>query len=289
VPAGRVIGRFLAGPEIGRGGHGIVYEGSDLWLERPVALKTIVPREAGGEVTTARREARLLARVADPHVVGLFDFISLPEADVLVMELVTGPSLHVLAPGSALLSGRVEALGAQLADGLRALHDAGVVHGDIKPANLRLSARGVLKILDLGVAHSTNGGALSGEAPTGSRMIAGTIPYMSPEQLQGCEPDVRSDIWSAGAVLFELATGQRAVDTMTPASQLRFIREGLFPSPREIRPNISGPLADVIVRAMAPDPLQRFQSARELLRALGSCAATVESPPPDLFGARCKS
>lgn len=274
VRAGRVIGRFRVSHEIGRGGHGIVYQASDPWLDRHVALKTIVQPQPLEDATTAHREARLLSRVANPHVVALYDFFHEEEADVLVMELVTGPTLDTISRPATLRPSHAASLGAQLAKGLHALHAAGVVHGDIKPANLRLSANGVLKILDLGVARSTTGRSSREEELSGPQMIAGTIPYMSPEQLQGRDPDERSDIWSAGAVIFELATGQRAVDTLTPSSQYRFIREGLFPRPCERRPDIPPVLAAVITRAMTPAPSRRFQSARELLEALEEPSAS---------------
>jgi serine/threonine protein kinase len=173
------------------------------------------------------------------------------------MELVAGPTLHELSGRTALRPSDVLRLGAQLATGLHAMHSVGIVHGDIKPANLRLAADGKLKILDLGVARSIESAAAPAmhEEPA---VINGTLPYMSPEQLRGARADVRSDIWSVGAVLFELATGQRLNDARASATRLDRIRAGVL---RES-------LAAVIARATDPDPCCRFQSASELRLAI---------------------
>jgi serine/threonine protein kinase len=249
------IGRFIVDREIGRGGHGVVYRASDTMLKRDVALKTIVaspylPR-------TAAIEARILSRISNDHVVTLFDLLQERHGDVLVMELVAGPTLHELSRRTALRPTDVLRLGTQLAGGLHAMHSAGIVHGDIKPANLRLAADGKLKILDLGVARSIESSDATAmrEEPA---VIHGTVAYMSPEQLRGSCGDVRSDIWSAGAVLFELATGQRFIDTPTSSSPVDRIRAGIL---RES-------LAAVIAQATDPDPCCRFQSAFELRVAI---------------------
>jgi serine/threonine protein kinase len=190
-------------------------------------------------------------------VVTLFDVLQERDGDVLVMELVAGPTLHELSRGTALAPADVLRLGTQLAIGLHAMHSAGIVHGDIKPANLRLAADGKLKILDLGIACSIESSEATAmrEEPA---VIHGTVAYMSPEQLRGARGDVRSDIWSAGAVLFELATRQRFIDTRPSSSPVDRIRARIL---RE-------PLAAVIARATDPDPCRRFQSAFELCLAI---------------------
>ena len=249
------IGRFIVDREIGRGGHGVVYRASDTMLKRDVALKTIVASRY--KPRAAAIEARILARISNAHVVTLFDVLQEPQGDVLVMELVAGPTLFELNRQRALRPADVLRLGAQLATGLHAMHSAGIVHGDIKPGNLRLAADGKLKILDLGVARSfeSSVGTATLEEPS---VIHGTLPYMSPEQLRGAHGDVRSDIWSVGAVLFELATGQRLFDTRTSSSPVERLSAGIL---RES-------LAAVIARATDPDPCCRFQSALDLRLAL---------------------
>ena len=249
------IGRFIVDREIGRGGHGVVYRATDTMLKRDVALKTIVASRYTPRA--AAIEARILSRISNAHVVTLFDVLQEPHGDVLVMELVAGRTLHELSRRTAVRPTAVLRLGAQLATGLHAMHSAGIVHGDIKPANLRLAADGKLKILDLGVARSIE----SSTAPAMRDepvVINGTLPYMSPEQLRGARGDVRSDIWGVGAVLFELATGERLNDARTSSSPVDRIRAGIR---RES-------LAAIIARATDPDPCCRFQSAFELRLAI---------------------
>jgi serine/threonine protein kinase len=255
------IGRFIIDREIGRGGHGVVYSATDTMLKRDVALKTIVTSRY--KPRTAAIEARLLSRINNPHVVTLFDVLQEPLGDVLVMELVAGPTLLEVSRRTSLRPTDVVRLGAQLASGLHAMHSAGIVHGDIKPANLRLAADGRLKILDLGVARSIE----SPEAMAmreGPAVICGTVAYMSPEQLRGAHGDVRSDIWSVGAVLFELATGQRFTDPQTSSSPLNCRRTGIQQES----------LTAVIARATDPDPCSRFQSAFDLRLAIRRTAAS---------------
>ena len=270
---GGVIGRFRVAREIGRGGTLVVYHGVDTLLGRDVALKAIaVPDSEDGSIRPARREAQLLSRVTDPNVVRLYDLVDGADADVLVMELVSGLTLESLCRRGNLSTAQVSMIGTQLARGLDALHSAGIVHGDIKPSNLRFTSSGVLKILDLGVAHT----ALLGTDTARSGLVAGTVPYMSPEQLHGAWGDVRSDIWSAGAVMFELATGGRAVDALTPGAQERFVRDGEFPDPWVIASRLRPPLASVIAEAMHPQPTGRIQSAKELFTALARISGSRE-------------
>ena len=272
------IGRFIVDREIGRGGHGVVYRATDTLLKRDVALKTIVASRCMPRAAAV--EARILSRIINRHVVTLFDLLQEPSGDVLVMELVAGPTLLELTRRSALRPSQVLRLGAQLAAGLHAMHSVGIVHGDIKPANLRLAADGRLKILDLGVARSIESAAAPAMRDEPA-VINGTLPYMSPEQLRGARADVRSDIWSVGAVLFELATGERLNDERARSSRVDRIRGAVL---RES-------LAAVIARATDPDPCCRFQSASELRLAIrrngiagghiaktyASCAASYSS------------
>ena len=265
---GSALGRFRVLQEIGRGGHGVVYRAVDTGLGRDVALKTVV-RPAGERSLAVGAEAALLCRVHDQHVVAIFDLIPHGDADVLVLELVHGASLDTLARTEKLTPREASALGVQLAEGLDALHRAGIVHGDIKPANLRLSASGVLKILDLGVARFMPDTISRQPVPASAQVVVvGTVPYMSPEQLRGAAGDVRSDIWSAGTVLFELATGRRAFGNLTTTSRLTRILNGIVPLPHEIKPGIPASLERVILKALNADPDRRFQSARELIRGL---------------------
>jgi serine/threonine protein kinase len=255
---GTTLGRYRIGEEMGRGSYAVVYQGRDTCLQRDVALKTM----PGCLHPITLDEARLLCRIQHRHVVTIHDCVRDGDVEALVLELVSGASLSALARQGPLPAGDVVEIGAQLAAGLGALHSAGVLHRDIKPANLRLTADGALKILDLGVGCRLTAGAPMACA---TAPVAGTIPYMSPERLQGSCGDARSDLWSAGAVLFELATGRRVVDGLSETGQDRFVRDGQFPDPWRLASSLPYPLAEVVARSLAPDPAGRYQSAQELL------------------------
>jgi serine/threonine protein kinase len=268
LKVGTNLGRFRVLQEIGRGGHGVVYRAVDTGLGRDVALKTVVQTHDRPLVSSAATEGQLLSRVNDLHVVGIFDVITHGTATILVMELVDGPPLDTLLRTEKLSAREVCALGIEIGEGLDALHRAGIVHGDIKPANLRLSTTGVLKILDLGVARFMPDAPPVKQPPVSTQVVAGTVPYMSPEQLRGSLADVRSDIWSAGTVLFELATGQRAFGRLTTTTRLSRILNGIVPRPHEIRSDVPESLERVILKALNRDPERRFQSARDLMVGL---------------------
>jgi eukaryotic-like serine/threonine-protein kinase len=264
---GTLAGRYRVLQEIGRGGHGVVYRAIDAGLGREVALKTL--GVANGEPQpVCPREAQLLSLIDNQHVVGIFDVFNFYETTILVMELADGLPLDMLVRKERLSAKEVSALGLQLAEGLDALHATGIVHGDIKPANLRLSRSGVLKILDLGVARRVPDVSSDQRRSTETQMIVGTVPYMSPEQLRGAPADIRSDIWSAGTVLFELATGRRAFGKLTTSTRLTRILNGIVPRPHEIRSDVPLALERVILKALNPDPRRRFQTAGALMQAL---------------------
>src|ERR1700676_1827481 len=211
---GQRLGRYRIEEEIGAGGMGIVYRAYDEKLERQLAIKVLTPGALNDEAARKRfrNEARVLSRLNHPSTQTIYDFENFDGHDYLVSELVAGESLDTRLRFGALTEKEVVRLGSQLAQGLAAAHAAGVLHRDLKPANLRVTFDGRLKILDFGLATLSHEAAevvatLSTQTvlsvPSG---IAGTLPYMSPEQLLGEELDQRSDIYSAGVVLFELAT-----------------------------------------------------------------------------------
>ncbi len=271
LKTGSTLSRLIVREEIGRGGQGVVYRAFDSCLEREVALKVV--RRGSADADGALTEARMLARVHDPHVVGLFDFARQPDADFLVMELVKGQVVADMRAGAPLRPKEVVSLGAQLARGLHALHSAGIVHRDIKPGNLAFTTTGTLKILDLGVARAVDEPI---DAPAEARLVVGTIPYMPPEVLQGDCGDQRSDIWSAGAILFEWATGHRVVETESQYSYERLVSGDVSPRQFSIPATVPTALAETISRALAPLPGKRFQSAMELLTWLTEPAALAE-------------
>ena len=268
---GQILGHFRLIEEIGSGGMGIVYRARDERLLRDVAVKVLNPKTLADETASHRfrREALILGRLNHPNVEAVYDFHSEQGLDYLVLEYVPGTSLNERVEQGALPEKEVITLGIQLARGLAGAHAQGIIHRDLKPGNLRVTPENVLKILDFGLAQlfaAPEAGTLSEtatvtmEAPS----LAGTLAYMAPEQLEGQEPDTRSDVYSAGVVLYELATGSRP---FPQRGQMLWeaILHSLPPAPRIKRTDISPGLEAVILKCMARDPELRYQAANELL------------------------
>ena len=211
---GRTLSHYRIEERLGAGGMGEVYRARDEKLGRDVALK-VLPSGALADEESRRRfrkEAAVLSRLSHPHIATLLDFDSADGIDFLVMELVTGPTLEQELRKGPLPEKDVVRLGSQLARALVAAHEQGVIHRDLKPSNLQLTSDGMLKILDFGVAYleprrePTGGEATATETAAGE--ILGSPPYMAPEQVLGKGVDARTDLYAAGACLYELATGR---------------------------------------------------------------------------------
>jgi serine/threonine protein kinase len=266
------ISRYAIVDLIGAGGMGEVYRAHDDTLGRDVAIKVLrLPSTAHGD--DRRRlalEARALSRVNHPHVAGIYDFFSDAGRDVLVMEFVPGMTLKELLAHGPLPLEHVVRLGRQILDGLGAAHDAHVVHRDIKPANVKVTSSGRLKILDFGLAQVLPTAWPTSHATTRSEnlSLAGTLPYMSPEQLRGLQTDQRSDIFSVGAVLYELATGCRAFPQRQVAQLIDAVlnRDPLPASSFDAR--LPRAFERVLARAMAKDATARYATAAEYAQAL---------------------
>jgi tetratricopeptide (TPR) repeat protein len=255
---------------------GVVFRARDERLDRDVALKTL-PRLA--LLTDAarrqfRREALSLAKITDPHVAIAFDFGQDDGIDYLVTEYVPGLTLEAKLTGRPLPEADVFQLGKQLASGLEAAHREGVIHRDLKPSNLKVTPDGRLKILDFGLAYmlKTEIEVTDGSTLTESYSDAGTLPYMAPEQVKGQKPDARADVWSAGAVLYEMSTGKRLFGELIRGPLIAAILESAPAPPREVNPKISEGLERVILRALQKDPKERYQSAGDLRIDLGNLA-----------------
>jgi len=210
----RTFSHYRIVEKIGAGGMGVVYRAHDEQLDRDVAIKVLPPGTLSDENARRRfrREAMALARLNHPHVGAVYDFGQQDGIDFLVMDLVTGISLDMKLMSGALPEREVIRLGIQLVEGLEAAHSQGIVHRDLKPGNLRLTADGRLKVLDFGLAQwsTPEDTAAATVTLTKAQEVSGTVPYMAPEQLRGQKADERSDLYSAGAVMYELVTGKRA-------------------------------------------------------------------------------
>jgi serine/threonine protein kinase len=184
------------------------------------------------------------------------------------MEFIAGATLQEVLAGGPLPPSEVVRLGSQLARGLAAVHEAHITHGDIKPENLKITSSGVLKIVDFGVAKRLPAGALLDYTPTTALTVVGTFPYMAPEVLRGERPDARSEIFSAGAVLYEMATACRAFPQRTLPDLVHAIEDGDVIAPSRVNPAMPVALDRVVMTALKKSPSSRFQSATELAEAL---------------------
>ena len=265
---GQLLGHYRLLEKVGGGGQGHVYRAWDEQLERNVALKIIPPERLEDEAAreTFRNTAKALARLSDPHVALAYDFGHQDGIDYLVTEYVEGMGLdEVLARGPVAQPKLLE-WGMQLAQGLEAVHKQHIVHRDLKPSNVRLTPSDQLKIIDFGLATRVDP---IGEAPPtvtiGTPVIfQGTLPYMAPEQLTDGFADPRSDLWAAGTILYEMATGQRAFSGNQPSALRSAILNEDPPPPSSVNPNVSAPLEKVISRALVKNPDKRYQTARAL-------------------------
>jgi len=265
---GDVLGHFRLIEKIGEGGMGVVFRARDERLDRDVAVKVLNERMLSDNSSRARfrQEALTLGRLNHPNVETVYDFHSESGLDYLVIEYVTGQSLDARLREGPLPQAEVADLGLQLAKGLAAAHAQGVVHGDLKPSNLRVTPESVLKILDFGLAKMMASPDAKTVSTTDSDPITGyggTPPYMSPEQINGAEPNALSDVYAAGVVLYEMATGQRPFPqhgSLLREAILYVAPAGVREKNREITPA----LESVILKCLEKDAHKRYQSAHEL-------------------------
>jgi serine/threonine-protein kinase len=248
----KTIDRYRLERPLGHGGMASVYLGRDTELDRPVAVKLLAENAAGDDGLRKRflREARLAARLSHPNVVNVYDAGEDDGRPYLVMEHVQGETLaEVLAARGRLPPEEVRVLGAQAARGLAHAHAAGLVHRDIKPQNLLLRDDGTLKIADFGIARAAEGTAL-----TQPGTVLGTAAYLAPEQALGQDVTPAADVYSLGAVLYELLTGR-------PPLEIRSLEELATPKPiapvRELAPQTPPDLEDLVMRCLARNPSYR--------------------------------
>jgi serine/threonine protein kinase len=264
---------------IGSGGMGRVYLGRDEQLLRYVAIKVLTGATDGDAAVPPRllREARMLSRFNHPFVASIFDFVVHGGREYLVMEFVPGSTLKEVMAAGPLPSTEVVRLGGQLARGLAAAHAARVIHRDLKPQNIKITSSGRLKILDFGIAALTGAvAAVDSWAETHSAVSpAGTVPYMSPEQVRGEDLDERTDIFSAGAVLYEMAAGRPAFPQRDLAHLVEAIQFHDPPPVASINPFVPDALERVITKALQKDRERRQPSASMLASELRSIRIDV--------------
>jgi tetratricopeptide (TPR) repeat protein/tRNA A-37 threonylcarbamoyl transferase component Bud32 len=265
---GKTIGHYEVTGLIGQGGMGVVYRARDLRLERDVALKVLRTGALGDDVARKRfrAEALSLSRLNHPNIATIHDFDSEGGIDFVVMECIAGAPLSDRIRTTSLPEKQAIAVGIQIAAALEAAHEKGIIHRDLKPQNIILAAQGQVKVVDFGLAKVMQAGndADVTVTMTDTDAQAGTLPYMSPEQLRGEPGDARSDIWGAGAVLYEVCTAQRPFPENRSTMLIDAILNKQPAPPRTVNPRISAGLEQIILKALDKEPSRRYQSAREM-------------------------
>jgi len=256
------VGRYELVEKIGRGGMGVVYRGRDSVLGRPVAVKMLVSDVDVSEETRERffREARSAGQLTHRNILTIYDFGEEDGRAYIVMELLQGESLTaLLARVPKLPMEQQLEIMARVSEGLAFAHARGIVHRDVKPANLFITADNQIKILDFGVAR------IASSKLTRSGLIVGTPDYMSPEQVMGQTVDERSDVFSAGAVFYQLLTGRKPF----AADKLPQILQNVMSVPApEMSADVPSDLAAIVMRALEKDPARRHQRMIELLAGI---------------------
>ena len=265
---GYTLGHYRIVEEIGAGGMGVVYRAYDRHLDRDVAIK-ILPSGLLANATARQlfhKEAHTLSKLNHPNIATVYDFDLCDGIDYLAEELISGISLDEMLLSAPLSEKEIIDLGTQLCEGLAAAHGRGVLHHDIKPGNLRVTPEGHLKILDFGLAKTLPITGLSGDEQatlSETQVVSGTLPYMSPEQVRNEKLDAGTDIWAAGCVLYEMATGRRPF----PGQGTVVVDEILNKtpaSPSKLNHKVSPGLAGIIRKCLEKDRGLRYGSAHEI-------------------------
>jgi Tol biopolymer transport system component len=292
---GQTIGNYRILEKLGSGGMGAVYRAEDTRLDRQVAVKVLLDDSlvSSGSVERFRREARAASSLNHPNICTVYDAGDDNGIPFLVMELLNGQTLAAIISAHPLDTETFLHLSLQICDALQCAHEKGLIHRDLKPSNIFVTARGDAKLLDFGLAKKIEPQELDPESLTAASLVTqhgqllGTAPYMSPEQAEGKSLDARSDIFSLGAVLYEMATGIRAFRGNSSAGIIAEVLRGEPRDPKAINPQLPAELPRIISKAMDKTPADRYQSAAELmvdLRRLKkqlalSSSGSIDMPP----------
>ena len=286
APASR-LGAYEVLSALGAGGMGEVYRARDTRLGRDVAIK-VLPAERLADEHRRRRfhqEARALSSLNHPHIVTIYEVESAGDVDFIVMEFVRGSTLDQLIPSRGLPVSQLLRIAVPVAEALAAAHARGIIHRDVKPANLMVGDDGVVKVLDFGLAKLLEpdrepGAATATDLPPGDvsafGRIAGTPAYMAPEQATGGKVDARSDVFSFGAVLYEMATGARAFDGRSSAETLAAVLAGQPKPPTQIT-DVPRELERVILRCLRKEPERRYQAMLDVRNDLQELEEEIAS------------
>jgi serine/threonine-protein kinase len=279
---GQTLGKYRVLEPLGRGGMARVYRAYHPQLDRYVAIKVLRSDlvEDEGFLTRFRREAQAVAALRHSNIVQVFDSDVQDDAYYMVLELLEGDTLKARlndyrVRGEQMALGEIVRILLDVLDGLAYAHSEGMIHRDIKPANILLTKRGQAVVADFGIAH-----IVGGTRHTVSGALMGTLSYMAPEQGLEGHSDARSDVYSLGIVLYEMLTQRTPFEADTPLAVLMKQANDPLPLPRKINPDIPEPFERIVLKALAKQPEDRYQSAEEMARALRGAAeeAGIESP-----------
>ncbi len=280
------ISRYRLLEEIGEGGMGVVYRARDEHLGRDVALKVLRSVSGADDVARKRfrREARALSLLSHPSISTVFDFDSYDGIDFLVMELVEGNRLEDRIRQGPLSEREVADVGAQIAEALASAHEQGIIHRDLKPGNVIVTPKGRVKLLDFGLALLCPGSIPSTETRslTDTGQVAGTLAYMSPEQLLGQEVNERSDLYSLGVLMFEAVTGRRPFTATLSTALINEILNRPAPAAGSFGVAVSRNLESLLSALLEKDPAVRPGSAAQVEARLRALLAGDRSPVPAL-------
>lgn len=286
---GQTLKHYRIDGLIGQGGMGVVYRAHDLKLQRPVAIK-VLPAELTTDADRRKRfllEARTAARLSHPAIAQVFDVDEHEGTIFIAMEMIEGRTIRDLIQNHQLdLLGTIE-VGLQVGAGLAKAHEAGIVHRDIKPANVIQTSDGHVKILDFGLAKlldteaaaSTTGSFQNVSTLTQTQIgiVKGTPAYMSPEQIKGDPIDARSDLFSLGVMLFEMATGEAPFRRRTPTEVMHAIAFSKTPALHSFQPNLPPDFQRIVSRCLEKSPADRYPDARALIEDLRTLRRTLDS------------
>ena len=284
IPAGTRLGPYEVIASIGVGGMGEVYRARDTRLDRDVAIKVLPGSVANDPDRRARfeREAKAVAALSHPNILAIHDFGIHDGVAYAVMELLQGETLRDRLRNGPLPVRKASEIAIQIARGLAAAHDKGLLHRDLKPENLFLLDDGQVKILDFGLARqaasSSDHASETVAAMTDPGMVVGTIGYMAPEQVRGQAVDARADLFAFGAVLYEMVSGQRAFQRDTAADTMTAILKEDPPELAGSRAEVSPALDRIIRHCLEKNPAERFQTARDIAFALDSLSVQSSTP-----------
>jgi serine/threonine protein kinase/Flp pilus assembly protein TadD len=279
---GTLIGHYEIKRQVGAGGMGEVYRATDRRLGRDVALK-VLPAPLAADPERRKRleqEARTVAALSHHNIVTIHSVEEEGDVQFITMELVSGRPLSEAIPSGGMPDAEIIAIGVQLASALAAAHDKGIVHRDLKPANVMITPEGQVKVLDFGLAKTTADALALDPATVGftrDDIVMGTMPYMSPEQVEGLRLDYRSDIFSFGAILYEMATGVRPFQGTSVAALLSAILRDAPKAVSAVREGASPSLAQLVNRCLEKDRALRMQSAQDLRKELTRIGSELAS------------